>query len=291
MPIMKKQAIIFIIFCITVLLSSYRNSVLSVDLVQAIQEKKVRVDITSTGGYSGKCISMKIENLSNIPMYVGITPGTLFIPGDEGEQTLVTIQSNVIVLQKAESKTVLVSGYCTELSDRCPASTTTFTAAKSSNIALADLARLMAPYTNLEDGFVQQAVWCITDSQSVSNVSGSNVTASKAVREYLFKQTGQTDTWYQTRRIPEMTADRNIVNTAAEVKGKIEFKATKTVELQSVVENEAGEVVWTYPYKTSLPAGDIVFDFGLKVRNWKKGNYYIIYTCEGKELVNQKFTI
>ena len=96
---------------------------------------------------------------------------------------------------------------------------------------------------------------------------------------------------YSTKRTPEISADRNIVNAAVEINGKIDIKVVKPMQLIGVVKNEVGEVVWKYPYRTSLPAGDIVFDFNLHVRNWRKGNYYMIYTCEGVELVNQKFTI
>lgn len=288
---MKKQASILLLTFIAVLISSYTCTTLPIELIQAIQSKKINVVVVSTGGHSGKCIELKIKNLTNVPYTLTVAAGTVFIPEDEGEQTLVVPQKNVFVLQPAENKSIAVGGYCTELSDRCPQTSSTFTIAKNTNQSLTDLIQFMTPLRNLEESLIQQSIWCITDGESPSNIASNNATNAKALRDFLFKRTGQADTWYTTKRTPEIAPDRSIVNNALEVTGKIDIKATKTMKLIGVVKNEVREVVWTYPYKTSLPAGDIVFDFGLKVRNWKKGNYFIIYSCEGVELVNQKFTI
>lgn len=288
---MKKRLFIPALTILAVLVSSYSYTSLPMDLIQAIQDKRIVVVVTSTGGYSGKCMALKVKNLTNAPCTFVIAAGTVFIPEDEGEQTILVPQKNVIVLQPAESKPVLVGGYCTELKDRSPQTSSAFTISKTTNQSLLDLIACIAPLKNLDESLIQQSVWCITDEQSPANVTSENTIHSKTVREFLFKRIGETDTWYTTKRIPEMTPDHSIVNTAMEVSGKIDIKATKPMELLSVVKNEAGEVVWKYPYSTSLPVGDIVFDFSLKVRNWKSGNYYIIYTCEGVELVHQKFTI
>lgn len=288
---MKRYTIILMLACTVLLLSSYNHSCSSMDLIQAIKDKKISVVVASTGNHSGKCIQLKITNLSTIPLYIAITPGTLFVPDDEGEQTILSLQNLPIVVQRSETKQVFVSGYCTELHDRCPSAASTFTISRNSNAALESLVQFMTPLKNLKDDLVQQSIWCVTDSQSVTNISLDGDLNSKSIRTFLFKQKGEADPWYSTTRVPEMSADRSIRNSAMEVTGKINIKAVKPIELIGVVKNEAGEVVWKYPYRTSLPAGDIVFDFKLKVTNWKAGNYYMIYTNEGAELVNQKFTI
>ena len=288
---MNKQPLILALTCIAILISSYSYQSMPVELIQAIQDKKISVVVASTGGYSGKCIELEIKNLTNVPISLTIAAGTIFIPQDEGEQTILVPQKNVLALQAAETRSATVGAYCTELTDRCPQKNSTFTISKNANQILTDLIQFITPLKNLDEGLIQQSIWCITNGENPSNVTGANVVHAKALRDFLFKRTGQVDTWYSTKRIPEITADHSIVNTALEVIGKIDIKAVKPMELIGVVKNEAGEVVWKYPYRTCLPAGDIVFDFNLKVRGWKSGNYFIIYTCEGVEMVNQKFTI
>lgn len=288
---MKKIAPILALAFIAVLISSYCYTTLPIELIQAIKDKKVDVIITSTGGHSGKCMEIKVKNLTNVPYTVTIAAGTIFIPEDEGEQTILVPLKNIFVLQPSETKPLLVGGYCTELKDRCPQTSSAFTISKTTSQPLIDLIQCMAPLKGLEEDLIQQSVWCITDGESPSNITSANTLNQKVLRDFLFKCTGQADTWYSTKRTPEIAADRSIVNNALEISGKIDIEAIKPMELIGVVKNEAGEVVWKYPYITSLPAGDIVFDFNLKVRNWKSGNYFIIYTCEDVELVNQKFTI
>ena len=288
---MKKLVSIFSLTFLAILISSYSYMNMPIELIQAIQDKKVSVSVASTGNYSGKCMELKIKNLTNVPYTVTVAAGTIFIPEDEGEQTILIPQKNLIALQPAENKSITIGGYCTELKDRCPQTSSTFTIAKNTSQPLTDLIQCMAPLKNLDESLIQQSIWCITDGESPSNITSVNEVNAKALRGFLFKRTGQVDTWYSTKRTPEVAADRSIVNNALEVIGKIDIKAVKPIELIGVVKNEAGEVVWKYPYSTSLPAGDIIFDFNLQVRNWKNGNYFIIYTCEGVEFVNQKFTI
>jgi hypothetical protein len=288
---MKNLFSVFVLTLCAILISSYSYMSLPVELIQAIQDKKISVSVISTGGYSGKCIQLNIKNLTNLPYTLSIAAGTIFIPEDEGEQTILVPQKNIIALQPSETKLTLVGGYCTELKDRCPQTSSTFTISKNSNQSLADLIQFMAPLKNMDESLIQQSIWCITDGESPSNLSSVNTLNQNALRNYIFKKTGQAETWYSTKRTPEISADRNIVNAAVEINGKVDIKAIKPMELIGVVKNEAGVVVWNYPHKTSLPAGDIVFDFNLKVNGWKEGNYYMIYSCEGVELVNQKFTI
>jgi hypothetical protein len=264
---------------------------LPLEFIQAIQDKKISVAVASTGNHSGKCMELKIKNLTNVSYTVTVAAGTVFVPEDEGEQTILVPQKQLIVLQPGEIKTAAVEGYCTELSDRCPQKSSSFTISKNTSQPLTDLIQVLAALKNPDESLIQQSIWCITDGQSPSNVASANAVHAKTVRDFLFKRIGQADTWYSTRRTPEVAADRSIVNNALEITGKIDIKAAKPMELIGVVKNEAGEVVWKYPYRTSLPAGDIVFDFNLKVQNWKSGNYYIIYSCEGAVLLNQKFTI
>jgi len=288
---MKNLLSVFVLTLCAILISSYSYMSLPVELIQAIQDKKISVSVISTGSYSGKCIQLNIKNLTNLPYTLSIAAGTIFIPEDEGEQTILVPQKNIIALQPSETKLTLVGGYCTELKDRCPQTSSTFTISKNSNQSLADLIQFMAPLKNMDESLIQQSIWCITDGESPSNLSSVNTLNQNALRNYIFKKTGQAETWYSTKRTPEISADRSIVNAAVEINGKVDIKAIKPMELIAVVKNEAGVVVWNYPHKTSLPAGDIVFDFNLKVNGWKEGNYYMIYSCEGVELVNQKFTI
>ncbi|HSY61054.1 MAG TPA: hypothetical protein VK796_04215 [Cytophaga sp.] len=288
---MKRYILVLIVAFVAILISSYTHTSLSIELIQAIQDKKINVSVTSTGNYSGKSMELKIKNLVNVPYRITVAAGTIFIPEDKGEQTMLVPEKSIIVLQPSETKSVLIGGYCTELKDRCPQTSSSFTISKTSNQALKELILYIDPLRNLDESLIQQSIWCITDGESPSNVTGEDVVNTKIVRAFLFKRIGQADTWYSMKRAPEIIADRSIVNNALEVTGKIDIKAIKPMELIGVVKNEAGEVVWEYPYRTSLPAGDIVFDFNLKVRNWKSGNYFIIYTCEGVVLVNQKFTI
>jgi hypothetical protein len=174
---------------------------------------------------------LKIENLTNVPYTLTVAAGTIFIPEDEGKQTILVPQKNVIALQPAATKSTFIGEYCTELKDHCPQTSSTFTISKNASQPLTGLIQFIAPLKNLDESLLQQSIWCITDGESPSNVTGDDAVNTKALRTFLFKRTGQTDTWYSTKRVPEIAADHSIVNNALEVTGKIDIKANKPMEL------------------------------------------------------------
>ena len=171
---MKKLFSVFVLTFCVILISSYSYMSLPVELIQAIQDKKISVSVISTGSYSGKCIQLNIKNLTNLPYTLSIAAGTIFIPEDEGEQTILVPQKNIIALHPSETKRTLVDGFCTELKDRCPQTSSTFSISKNRNQALGDLVQFMAPLKNLDESLIQQSIWCITDGESPSNLSSVN---------------------------------------------------------------------------------------------------------------------
>src|SRR6478609_872006 len=148
---MKKRAFILTLAIVAVFISSYCYMSLPIELIQAIRDKKISVVVTSTGNYSGKCMELQVENLTNVPYALTIAAGTIFIPEDEGEQTILVPQKNILVLQPSETKLTTVGGYCTELRDRCPRTSSSFTISKTTNQALTNLIQCMAPLKSLDE--------------------------------------------------------------------------------------------------------------------------------------------
>jgi len=57
------------------------------------------------------------------------------------------------------------------------------------------------------------------------------------------------------------------------------------------VKDSTGNVIVTNPNKTTCPPGKISFEFTLKIEGWKPGNYFVVYTNNGVEVINQPFSI
>lgn len=285
---MKKAAAI--LFPVFLLLVSFYSHNSSISFEKALSEKKIEIEILPTGGHSGECISVKVKNLTGKNLNLEMTPGTTFVPENEEEQTLVTTSEQMLVLDKNATKTFKVAAYCTEANDRCPSSTSKFQLAQTQNAKLKKLTYFLDSLKGLDDHMIQQSIWCLTDSESVSNVYSDDLKVSKALRGYLCSVTGQKDTWYNTRR--EVSVDRNnrIVSVAKEVKGDLEFLATEPVDMQGIVVDSTGKEIYKNPNKIVCPAGKIKFKFKLQVEGWAPGKYAVVYNNNGKEVIRQEFS-
>lgn len=258
---------------------------------KALLEKKIEIEILPTGTYSGNSINMKIKNISGSNLNLAMPVGTTFVPDNEDEQTLITTQEELFAVNKNETTELHLNAFCTEASDHCPKKTSTFKMARSQNNSLIKLMAVIDSLKLNDLHAIQQSIWCITDSQSVANVYSADMKTSKALHHFICGVTGQKDTWYSTRNDYSVNERHEIVRIPKEIKGEIAYTSTESTELQGFVKDSTGTIIVTNPNKTNLPPGKIKFEFKMKVEGWKPGNYSVVYTNNGKEVINQPFTI
>lgn len=273
------------------LLFSFSPGNQAITLEKALQEKKISVVIEPTGSYSGNSINLKLRNLSNTSLRISLPAGTTFVPDNTGEQTLITTQEEVFALGRNQESLFNLNAFCTEAHDACPSTNSTFKIARSSNKTLLGLLSFMDSLKLNQNSLIQQSIWCVTDSESVACISGPDRNQSKAVRQYICKATGQKDTWYTLDNEISVGSDRQIIRTPQVITGEVEYTSTERTELQGVVKDANGNIIVTNPNKTVCPPGHVKFDFRLRVEGWAAGNYSVVYTNNGKEVINKPFTI
>ncbi|MBI3509272.1 MAG: hypothetical protein HY064_01310 [Bacteroidetes bacterium] len=270
---------------------SFTGSNAPVPFRQVLDEKKITMKIIPTGTFEGNSINLQVTNISGGLLNVELPRGTTFVPDDSNEQTLVMPDQQVFVLGKSETKMININAFCTEANDNCPSLQSTFTISNTQNSSLQKLVHYLDSAKVNDIGLIQSGIWCVTDSESVSDISGDEETAG-ALRKYVCSLTGQKETWYNTKEYITTNEENQIVRVPDEVKGTIEFHSDDDVELQGKIVDATGRVLFQNPNKTHCEAGDITFDFELKVQGWKPGTYAVVYTSStGKEMLRQEFTI
>lgn len=282
---------ICLVFLISFVLTSFNSHDSNISFDQALNEKKIAIEILPFNTYTGDGIRMKVKNLSNHSLNLIMPMGTIFIPDADPEQTLIKSANEQLALEKNEERAIQFHGYCTEFHDRGPDKASTFIMSKSKNASLINLIAFMDSLKIQDQNTIQHAIWCITDHATVANVGNDDLAASKALRKYICSVTGQKDTWYETNMAITETPEHVIVLVPKEIKGEITFTTSEHVELQGMVKDSSGKVIVTNPNKMNCPPGKISFEFKLKIEGWKAGNYSVVYTNNGKEVINQAFSL
>lgn len=270
----------------SLLLSVQKNSTISKNLTfsEALSQGLLICKSSGAGGYSGKSVSLNLTNKSASSLTILIQPGTLFYPSDPGQQTLITMENQLISLAPSEKKKETIYAYCSEAHDRSPTVETTFSIGRNNNPKFDSLFTFMKPL-KIPSNYLQSISWAISDNSPVSAI-GSETIELKKLRKYLYKVTGQEEENFTSDFIESVDERGYIVRTLYRVKGFIEFNSDKTKWLHQEVYDENGKLKFKSMQAFEIPRGKSDYSFNLVVKGWKEGNYTMKLKC-GSEVVEK----
>ena len=262
-----------------------------INLADVLNDPSYHAEITSIGGHSGKCVSLKLNPTQTFKL--NVPEGTLFYPADEGEQTLMAPMAKNYEIRRNTPRTIKLAAYCTEASDRSPSSGKGFKLGITKDTALKQLTQFFKRNRVHDQGAIQEAIWCITDNESIANVYLEDTAKNRTLKELLGALTQRKIPWHSARRTITHDDFGNISTSTTKVFGDISFINPKPITIQSKVVDSSGNIKFTNGKSHQIPIADNVsLKFEVTVQGWKKGKYNVIYyTSEGTEILNKEFVL
>ncbi len=293
-PVSSFQKFIFLplAFFACILISSAQNAPpvkKEATLTEAIASGSIEADVSSIGKYSGKSVKLTVTNTTNRSIKITVPAGTTYIPGEDEEQTLIQLEEEFFVLEPRGSKTHMIAAFCTEASDKIPASDGKFTISKSSNKKLDEAIAYMKG-KKIDKKSFQDVVWAITDGHPVSNIQVTNP-QTKVFRTYLAELTGQNDTWYTSRQNHTVNEERRVVSQTVVVRGQVDFPSDGTSVIRQEVIDKDGEVRFALPPATPRKSAKVTMDFSVRVRGWEAGDYTLRIMKDDVEIKAYPFVL
>lgn len=291
---MNKLLYISIVACVF----SYTNTAMQgippaakcTSLEQAIRDKSINFAATTNGGHSENSVHLMLTNLKSTPLEIQIPNGTYFIPSDEGDQNLLLVEDEIIVLQPKENKEVFVDAYCMESSDGSPVKGDKM----SFKTLQADskLKQLTAHINGnkLAEHDIQSAVWAITDDEPIPYINTTDPPA-RNLRETVANLTNQPNTWYTMQVDRRVNAQRRIETNAVTMSGNIRLELTKKASIHEVVKDSEGRVKFSLKPAEFPRAGTWNYTFSLRVQGWQKGIYTVVVIQDGQEIKSFPFEV
>lgn len=254
----------------------------TVELSSAINKGMIQVESFGAGGYSGKSVTLKMVNRKATDLKVLVPVGTLFYPKDPGQQTLITVEDQLISLAPGEKKLEKILAYCSEHSDRSPNTGTTFSIGKNTNPKFDSLFAFIRPL-QIQEKDHQHMVWAVSDNSPVSAVSSDNLN-SKKLRKYLFKLTGQNERDFTSGYLISVDENGYIQRKLFRILGELELSSTKTRHLYQEVYDAQGKLKYRANMAFEIPEGKSLYNFSIGVIDWEKG-HYTMKLKDGKETI------
>lgn len=261
----------------------------TISLEDAIAAGQIKMQANSLGTYSDESVLLKIQNNTPSILKVKVKAGTMFAPGDDGEQTLITIDDQFIVLQPKSANQLNLKAYCTEANDRCPSDEGSFTLATNKNAELSKLVAFVRG-KSISAQCYQDAIWAVTDAHPISNIQATTA-VEKEMRKYIATITNKPDTWYTTPQSRVVDANRNIQQETVVVKGMITFTCDKGSVVHQELVKKNGDIMYKSDKTNTIQSGKVDFSFTVKVRGWEKGEYAVRVMAGTKELTSYPFAI
>ncbi len=263
--------------------------VTTIDLKQALNSKQIEADIVSNGKYSGKSVMLKITNKTNKEIKINIPAGSAYMPADDGEQTLVQLEEDFIVLVPHATGKVTIAAFCSESSDSCPSSDGNFALSKTADKKLNQMIAYMKG-KKISKRSYQDAVWAITDGKPISHIqAGDKVT--KEFRHYIAKLMGKEDTWYTSPQQYQVDERGNINSETVVIRGELSFPSNGTIPIHQEICDADGSLLFKSNSSQPRKSTNVMMEFSVRVKGWEIGDYMVKVMEGEKELKRFLFKV
>lgn len=285
-PSSQYALFLLLFFCTGLTLSDTRKSI---DLQDAIKQGIVKAKFKSNGKHRGNSVIIQLNNLTSAAQTIRIPAGSLFLPAEEGEQTLLQLEDQHILVEGKSLKQFNIPAFCSEAGDRCPSENKEFSLSKTTNPKFIALSQFLAK-TQVDKNLYQDALWVLSDQHELSHIDASTSNA-KALRDFLAVQSGQKNNWYSTPREVRIDSNGNFSFQTVKVSGELAFDCQKGSTIQQDICKEDGSTVHKGTKAFTPVTNHVRYHFNLAVTGWEKGKYFVKVYDGSKTLARYDFSI
>lgn len=173
-----------VIIFLSIYFISFKSS--GVNLVQAVNEKKINATFQSTGNHSGACVEAQIKNLTSQWIQIEVEPGTYLTNEDEAAQDHLITEDATIALAPHSTVNRKMYAMCCQQNDRCPKKNSVFTASGYRNETHKGLCQLIYKL-KMQNYGGQEAIWALIGKGSPNTISGEDSARVMQLRKFVGK--------------------------------------------------------------------------------------------------------
>lgn len=250
-----------------------------IELGEAVKQKLVKAMVLGAGGYSGRSIELRVQNLTQNEVFIRVEPGRIFENEDSSYQDLMLMEAVQFAVAPGKGKKTQLQGMCTESHNACPVAGQPYTLGSIASGPLKELAALAAAW-QYHNSTVQCAVWTIANNNPIDDIYGDDTTMTRRVAEIVSRAINKPIKYFHL--IPKPHA---IVNISTSLDCLIPKTSSNT---RLAVYDGEGNLVRTYFEGKQLQRGFRQFRFSM---NHAKGPDYKLFVrleIDGQKLYERE---
>lgn len=278
---------IIIISTMALILLAFSKMSTSISLQEAIDQRLVKVKITSLGTYQGESTLMEIQNLSKKDLKIEIEPGRKLLADDDKYQNLLVVKQEEVIVNAGKQVMKKIVGFCCESNDAGPNTKVKYTTKNLADNGLVMLARYIdANYSQLNTQSIQQAVWAVSNNHATAAITTNNE-KEMSLKNMVCAIKNEPIPWYIIKQKIYQTANGRIHLVNDSLIGKMAYSNNEWCYSKLNIYDTKNNAVLISIGNWLQPGNNNTFNVALPIQHLAKGKYKLTLEND-KQIFTQK---
>ncbi len=245
----------------------------------AAKKGLIKLSIKGKGGFTGDVIEMKIKNLTNKKIDLKLEAGRILDSKKNNEQDILVTNAQNFFVNANQLKTISVFGMCCQAHNAAPQNNSDYAVGKLADSSLIKLACFIDENKQYSNYTAQQAVWTISDNNSLASIWGGEKEVVIALRNFVSKITGRPIPPYDITYNKE--SDNNVIGRASKIEGVFNYSVPVNGKVTIGIYDNSGHLVQLLFKDISHQKGECKLYYTFRTRNLDPGTYYARMNLDG----------
>ena len=255
----------------------YAGNLFSIE--DAAKKGLIKLSIRGKGGFTGDVIEMKIKNLTNKKLDLKVEAGRILDSKKNNEQDILVTQEQEFFVNANQLKTLNVFGMCCQAHNSSPQNNSVYSVGKLADSSLIKLACFIDKNKQYSNYNAQQAVWTISDTNSLASISGGEKDIVTALRNFVSKITGRAIPAYDITYLQE--SENNVIGRATKIEGIFDYSVPVNGKVTIGIYDINGHLVQLFFKDIPHQKGECKLFYTFRTRNLDRGTYYARMNMDG----------
>jgi len=246
----------------------------------AAKKGLIKLSIKGKGGYIGDVIEMRIQNLTSKKLDLSLEAGRVLDSKKNCEQDILVTQTQSFSVTANQQKILNVWGMGCQAHNAVPQNNSDYTVGKLADSTLIKLANYIDENKKYTSYTAQQAVWTISDNNSLASISGGDKLEVTNFRKFISKMTGRTIPSYDITYVQEN--DNNVIGRVSKVEGTFDYTVPVNGKVTIGIYDSNGRLVQLLFQDVPHTKGKCKLHYTFKTQDLTPGAYYAKMNMNGK---------
>jgi hypothetical protein len=246
----------------------------------AAKKGLIKLSIKGKGGYIGDVIEMRIQNLTNKKLDLSLEAGQILDSKKNCEQDILVTQTQNFSVIANQQKILNVWGMGCQAHNAAPQNNSDFAIGKLADSPLIKLANYIDENKKYTSYTAQQAIWTISDNNSLASISGGDKNEVNNFQNFVSKITGRTIPSYTITYTQEN--DNNVIGKVTKVEGTFDYTVLLSGKVTIGIYDSNGHLVQSLIQDVPHTKGKCKLHYIFKTQDLAPGAYYAKMNMNGK---------